>query len=147
MPSTIRPESGQHQTPVRDRVATAWGRSRGLKPEAARADIRTIEDKVERLIRHYSREGADNRIERVLVRARLAAAPTGAIDCGDEAAREILEKLHELDQRGDTARFYLGHNGMLPVEEDTALRAFYAEIALLQRAALVFEARREARRA
>lgn len=147
MPSTIRPDSGQSHTPTRDRVTLAWARKRGLSPEAAKSDMRTRELRSEELTRHYATEGASNRIERRVIRERLAAAPTGAIACSDEAAREILEQLHEIDQRGDTARFYLGHNGMLPVEEDTALRAFYAEIALLQRAALVFEARREARRA
>lgn len=147
MSGILPQDTSPRQTPTRDRVTTAWGRRRGKEPEAAHSEIRTIEADVEALVRHYSQEDAPNRIERLLVRARLAAAPTGSVDCSDERANEILEELHATDQLGDSARFYLGHQGLLPVPEDTALRAFYREIALLQQAALLFEARREARRA
>ena len=143
---TLRRNPLERQAPTRDQVTQDYGRELGLSDEAAHSRIRKIESELLGLIRFYARKGADNRIERVLTRAKLAARPTGAIDCSDRALLESSKDVHETDQRNDSARFFTVADGPLPNEESTELRATYAEISELQQHAQLLEARAEARR-
>lgn len=152
MAEILPQDTSPRQAPTRDRVTARYAEFLGrherrpISHEAAHSRIRTVEGWFEQLIRFYSREGAGNRIERLMTRARLAAGP-GSIDASDKALREHCDELHAIDQRGDSARYYLALDGMLPIEEDTLLRAVYTERSKLDQLALCLEARREARRA